>query len=84
MYTKKLLLINVLICGEFTNFIALLILTEAHKWRVTLDVWHAGPQVFIAILIIIIDTYYILFNGGLSVTCINNFGCLQIWLMFGN
>ena len=41
-----------------------------------------GPQVFIEILIIIIAAFYISFNGGFNVICINNFGCLQIWLMF--
>ena len=63
------------ICGEFTNFIALPISTEAHKWRLTLDIWHACPQVFIAILIIIIGAYYFLFNGGFTVTYINLVVC---------
>ena len=31
VHGKKLLIINVLICGAFTNFITLPILTETHK-----------------------------------------------------
>ena len=54
-----------LICGGFTNLIALPILTENHKWRLNLDFGMFGQQVIIAIFIIIIAAYYTLFNGGL-------------------
>ena len=48
-----------LICGAFTNFIALPILTENLKWDLPLMFGMLGQQVIITILIIM-ATYYVL------------------------